>query len=458
MQQPTPTSLPLLQGRYRIEERLGVGRLAVVYRAYDERLQRQVLIHMLRRELADREPLRARFLEESQNSARRVHRSLLEVYDSGELAGRPFIVTEHVAGRTLREIVPLSLEDALLYFRQIVGAIATCQAAGVPHPPISSSNIILVGDGHVELLESWLLEPAEVARDQASYRAPERAAGGPILPASAVYSLGLLLLEMLSGQRVIDGTEPQAIAQAHQAARIPLLSQLQPRIHAPALDTLIQRATMRAPEQRFPDAAALARALEELRQSLSSETQRLARPPARPSLPERARRSTGKMLRRAPQPQPPIEEPPAALSPQQVAPAYGRSVIGFIIMLALFLAVGFGAYYTASVVAEQLINVQLPRPQLNLPDLGFDLPEWLTGVASGGGEVMIVTIRDSEGLNLRASPGLNTDVIALLPNGTRVRKVGESRLADSVEWVPVRVQLDGREVEGWLSALYVKPA
>jgi eukaryotic-like serine/threonine-protein kinase len=98
-----PPSIPLLHGRYRIEEQLGVGRLAVVYRAYDERLQRKVLVHLLRKDLIGQETLRQRFIQEAHTSARRSHQSLLEVFDSGEIANRPYMITEYVAGRTLRE-------------------------------------------------------------------------------------------------------------------------------------------------------------------------------------------------------------------------------------------------------------------------------------------------------------------------------------------------------------------
>src|SRR5262245_59159473 len=99
MTDATPTSNPILHGRYRVEEQIGVGRLAAVYRAYDERLQRRVLVHLLRKELVDQEPLRERFVRESYDSARRSHPSLLEVFDSGEVAGRPYMVTEYVEGR-----------------------------------------------------------------------------------------------------------------------------------------------------------------------------------------------------------------------------------------------------------------------------------------------------------------------------------------------------------------------
>ncbi len=466
MADATPTSIPLLQGRYRIEAKLGTGRLAVVYRSFDERLQRPVLIHMMRRELIAQEPLRQRFIQESHASAQRSHQSLLEVFDSGEVAGRPFMITEYVAGRTLRELAPLALEDALLYFRQIVGAVAVCQAAGVPHPPISSNNIILIADGHVELLENWLIMPADLAIDGASYRAPERVAGRPATPASVIYALGLLLIEMLTGQRPVTGDDPHVIAQAHLTARIPTLAEIRPTIFAPSLERLIQRATARAPEMRFPNAVALEQALDELRHEIAGDTRRLEQPPTRPpSLRERIERTTGRMAA------PRIRQRQAAPA-RQNADAFDdslgapdnydrfrrRSVMGITILITFFLIAICGAYYTASLALERLANVQLPRPSINLPIPGISLPDWLTGVASGGGDVLIVTIGDIEGLNLRDAPGTGSNVIALLPNGTRVRKVGGPQTIDNVAWVQVRVKLDDQEQEGWVAERFVKPA
>ena len=303
MTKATPPSIPLLHSRYRIEEQLGTGRLAVVYRAYDERLQRQVLIHMLRKELLGQEPLRERFIQEAHISARRSHQSLLEIFDSGEIAGRPYMVTEYVAGRTLRELGALSAEQALLYFRQLVGAVAACQAAGVPHPPITSSNVVLVEDGHVELLENWRTPAAEIAIDSACYRPPERSAGTPASPAGAVYSLGLLLIEMLTGQRVIQGDDPRAVAQQHLTARIPPLSEVRPLLFVPSLEQLLQRATARRPEDRPPDAAALGQAVDDLRRDLAGETRRLAAPPVQPpSLRQRINRSASQVMAARPAP------------------------------------------------------------------------------------------------------------------------------------------------------------
>lgn len=468
MTQAPSTSAPILHGRYRIEEQLGAGRLAVVYRAYDERLQRLVLVHMLRKELVDQEALRQRFIQEAHDSARCSHQSLLEVFDSGEVARRPYMITEYVTGRILRELGALSPEEALLYFRQVVGAVAACQAAQVSHPPITSSNIFLVDDGHVELAESWIMPPSDVALDIAHYRAPERFAGGPATPAATVYALGLLLFEMLAGRRAISADTPQALAQAHRTMRIPALSSIRPSLYSTSLERLIQRATAQQPDQRPPNAAALGQELDELRREVVADTQRLSAPPIRPtSLRERINRSTGAFI--APPPRRSLPSPalshggvPLDADEQHRTRAdenRRRSLFGIAIMLTLLVVVACGTYYGASLAISKLTNITLPRPSLEipaLPDLGIALPDWLTGIVSGGGEVLIVSGVPDEGLNLRNAPGLQTQVIGLLPNGAHLRKVDGPQVVDNVPWVLVRAKLDDREVEGWVSAHFVR--
>lgn len=461
MAQSPSLSEPILHGRYRIEERLGATRLAAVYRAYDERLERRVLIHLLRKELLTQENWRQRFVVEAQFGARRTHPSLLRVFDSGDIAGRPFMVTEYVAGRTLRDLGPIAIEEALLYFRQIVGAVAACQAIGAPHPPISSANIILVDDGHIELVENWTMTPAQLGVDAACYRAPERTSGHPVIASSVVYSLGLLFIEMLTGRKVIDGVDPAAIVQAHIDTIPPTLADIQPQLYVPSLARLVARSVALDPARRFGDAAALGQALDELRRAISGDTDRLV---ARRDLP----------LRVATKPKPApvapaVEAPPAAriAQPPPVArqtpeadsplPAGGRrySIGGLVVMLALFVAVGGGAYLLASLTLEAMADIRLPRPELTLPT-GVSLPGWLTGVAEGPGEVLVVSIGDVEGLNVRDAPGLQSRVIALLPNGVRVRKVDGPRIVDDIPWLLVRGELNGQPVEGWVSQFYVR--
>ncbi|HEX9372400.1 MAG TPA: serine/threonine protein kinase [Roseiflexaceae bacterium] len=464
----TPLSIPLLHGRYRIEEQLGAGRLAVVYRAYDDRLQRRVLVHLLRKDLIEQEQLRQRFIQEAHTSARRSHQSLLEIFDSGEVAGRPYMITEYVAGRTLRELGALSIEEALLYFRQLVGAVAACQAAGVPHPPLTSNNVVLVEDGHVELLENWRTPPPQVALDNACYRAPERVEGGAATHASAVYALGLLLIEMIAGRRAIDGDDPRAVARQHLTARIPALSEIRALLYVPSLERLIQRATARSPENRPPDAAALGQMLDDLRRDLSGDTRRLARPPVQPpGLRERINRSASQVLAPpaapAPQAAPNGGAQAAAMAaiPRRAAPrsARRRSTAGLAIVLAMLLVFTCGAYYGISLVLDRLASISLPRPSISLPspsDLGIDLPSWLTGVVGGSGEILVVTGAPN-GLNLRDAPGLNTNPIGALPNSARVRKLEGPRVVDDVPWLKVRAEADGREVVGWVSAKFLKP-
>lgn len=451
----------MLQGRYRVEARLGVGRLAVVYRGFDERLQRAVLIHLLRKELVAQEPLRQRFLLEAQHSARRAHPSLLDVYDSGELVDRPFIISEYVEGRPLREMLPLPLEEALLYFRQIVGAVAVCQAVGAPHPPISSAHILLVGDGHVEMVENWLVPIAEFGLDSACYRAPERTAGGPPTTASAVYSLGLLLLEMIAGKRIINGGDPAAAAAAHLNTPITPLSALLPQVVAPRLERLLSEATDRDPQMRPQDAAAFAAALDDLRHATAHETRRLAAPPVRPpSLRERIDRVTGSFAapKRAAAPATPDDTAAAPQRRRAAAPNdQRRALVGLGVVITLFTIVACGAYLLADRFAPQLIGIEAPQlPPISFPSDGIALPDWLTGVAEGPGEVLEVTIGNIEGLNLRDAPGLQTQVIGLLPNGTRVRKIDGPQVVDQVPWLLVRARLADREVEGWVSANFVR--
>jgi eukaryotic-like serine/threonine-protein kinase len=131
-------------------------------------------------------------------------------------------------------------------------------------------------------------------------------------------------------------------------------------------------------------------------------------------------------------------------------------MIGLVVVGVLFLAVACGAYNLASLAAENLADIRLPRVDIPLPDLGFRLPDWLTGDVAGQGALLEVAISDRDGLNLRDAPGLGSRVITLLPNGSRVRFLDGPKLVDNVPWVQVRARIDNRNIEGWVSASYVR--
>ena len=232
------TTQPRIHGRYRVDERLGATRIATVYRAYDDKLNRPVLLNLMRSHLVEQRSLRERFISDSELRARNVHSALPEVYDSGTIENRPFFITEFITGQTMRARAPLSPLEALQYLRQIVGVVNACQQSHIPHPPISSNDFVVVSEGHVKLIENCTLTPNQSLIDIASYRAPERKEGMAETSTSAIYAIGVLFFEMMSGMRPFTSDTADEIAQLHQA-RPPVLTDANTRprrLHPPATD------------------------------------------------------------------------------------------------------------------------------------------------------------------------------------------------------------------------------
>lgn len=485
----TPTATPILFGRYRVHEHLGDTRLAAVYAATDNRLQRRVLLAFLRKDLVGQERPTQRFQAEINAGARRSHQALLEVFDSGEVSGRPFMIAEYATGRSLRSLGVLSVEQALLYVRQVAGAVAACQALrtpqapiGVIHPAISSSNVILVDEGRVKLVDSWQLTPAEALLDQAHYRAPELSEGAAATPATAVYALGVLLYELITGKRPVTGADARSVALAHLAARIPTLAAARPTLYLPSAEALVARATARFPDQRFPDAAAFGAALDALWRELSAETRRLAplaapqpvqgpRPVVRPPRPGTttpeaaaapARRSGLTGFSRY--------LPGRAAGPQPIDAqtrrrnSFMRGIMGLALMLSLVLVVAGAGYIAAVSLAPGLPSVQLPalpsfpdRPTLpGVPTTTTDGPfGWLNGIL-GRDEIYLVNV--VEGLYIRSAPDAGDDgnILTVVPNGTPVRYIEGPVVNGAIEWLRVETVVDGQDYEGWMSQRYLR--
>ncbi|HEY1015948.1 MAG TPA: serine/threonine-protein kinase, partial [Herpetosiphonaceae bacterium] len=299
--QPTP---PLLHNRYRITNRLGENRLAVVYQAQDERLGRRVLVHVLRPQLQENEQLKRRFGEEAQAQARRNHPALLELFDSGEVGGRPYMITEDVEGRPLAEALPLPLPRAVQVWRQIVGGVATTISTNTPTPPITSKTILLTDAGRPVLTESWWLDADALRLELAHYRAPERTLGSPPDERNLVYSLGILGYELLGGIRPFSGTDAAQVQNLHVQRSLPPAMELAPGF-TPSLAAALAMATARDPQARTATVQALARDLagvesvaeaptrqmlqpvklrESVREAIKPITQRRAPPPPSPTM------------------------------------------------------------------------------------------------------------------------------------------------------------------------------
>lgn len=462
----TPSSAPLLFGRYRVSEHRGDTRLASIYTAVDERLQRRVLIHLLRKDLVGQAQPRERFVAQIGQMARRSHPALLDVYDSGEASGRPFMVTEFVSGRPLRGLGLLTPERALLYLRQVTGAVALCQSRrdadaplGLYHPPISSSNLLLVDEGHVKLVDSWLLSPGEVSADIAHYRAPELSQGQEATLAAPVYALGLLCYELLTGTRLVSGSDARAIALAHLHARVPPLHEVRPALYLPAVERLVARAAASAPALRFPDAATFGAALDALWRDLGSPTQPLAPPRAT----RRAGAATGPTTA-APPLAPAAPPARASVRMRPVDPAtvrrsnLARGLLGWAVMVGLVLLVAAASFFAVNALTGALKGVTAPGvPWLPPPPMGGSGGPfgWLDTLF-GADEIYIVNI--AEGLNLRRAPDATDpgNIITVVPNGTPVRKLEGPRVAGNIPWVRVRVTVEGQQLEGWMSLNYLR--
>jgi hypothetical protein len=496
---------PKLHDRYEIRSRLGQSRLAVVYRAYDDRLQRPVVVHLLREELMSQPTLMERFLEEARRGAQRSHAGLLEVYDSGDVSGRPYMVTEDISGVALAERVPLPLADALGVLRTVAAAVALAQSQGAPHPPVSSSNVWLLDGGRAVLLENWALTPQQAALDLAHYRAPERASGAPPSPATTVYSLGILSWETIAGRRPFTGPTPEAIADQQTRETLPSISAINPRLFAPGLDNVIQGATALDPARRYPAPVDFSRALDLYVDQATAQTGRLAilpklqpapgagsggvfrrrgdtatgpvvQPPPPPPVirqqPRIARRAVAPPLAQPVAVAPPPVEPVAQAAPldqQSVAEqaqraarrqtrrrSCQRAIVKRSIQLALIVAVIYGAlvgidYGVAYVSgrASQLnptawITSRLPELP-DLPDLS-----WLRGLIgqnTGAQPTLVVT----QPVNLRDGPRIGAGFLRQLPAGTVLRQL-EGPVAEAGtdrQWIKVSVVSENQE--GWVA-------
>ncbi|NCC37175.1 MAG: ligand-binding protein SH3, partial [Chloroflexia bacterium] len=355
------------------------------------RLQRRVLLHLLQKHLVGQDLLRTRFITQINQMDACSQPTLLEVFDRGEVGGRPFMVTEYCTGRALYGLGALGVEQTLRVMRQISAAIVVCQAqrsaerpTGLYHPPISSQNVLIVDEQQVKLVENWRAPHEELKRDQAHYRAPELSEGLPDSPSTAVYALGILLYEMLTGERPITGSDAHTIALAHQHAQLPPLSRLRPSLYLPSVERLLARATARLPEQRFPDVQSFAHELEAVWRDLSAATYRMKRPTTPPPMPQQP----ASLTTPTPPPNQPVARPPRSKRTRQPQTAQVRHVdqnqfrqqnrrrnlVGWLVMMALLTMVVLGSYFGVRALAEQFNGyANFPFPAL---------PRWWPGSPS----------------------------------------------------------------------------
>ena len=262
----------LFDGRYRLEGEIGQGGMAVVYRAHDERLNRPVAIKMLRPQFAGDQNFLTRFRREAQAVAILSHPNLAAVWDTGEVNGVPYIVMELVDGDNLKTRIasqaPFTAERAVGLMIQICEGVGAAHRAGVVHRDLKPQNILLTRTGQIKVTDFGIARSlATTSTTQtgpvwgtAQYIAPEQAAGQTVSPATDVYSLGIILYEMVTARLPFEADTPLALAMQHLQAEPPPIRTYNPSVPV-GLEHIITKAMAKKPQARYPDADALCSAL-----------------------------------------------------------------------------------------------------------------------------------------------------------------------------------------------------
>lgn len=289
---------------YRIDELLGQGGMGVVYRARDTRLDRPVAVKLLNPALVANPDRRQRFIQEARTAAALSHPAIAQVYDIDEVDGQLFIAMELVDGRSVGRLIAegeLDLQSAVEVALQVAEGLAKAHETGILHRDIKSDNIMVTRDGHAKLLDfglAKLMEPGPggpaadpnrtLTKDPVHtlpgtvvgtvpYMSPEQARGKDLDARSDIFSLGVVFYEMVTGELPFKGDTPidtmHAIAYEEAKPVTVIRRNLSPQVHR-----IVSRCLRKRPEDRYPDAKALAADLKRFKQDLESGTRTDLRP------------------------------------------------------------------------------------------------------------------------------------------------------------------------------------
>jgi serine/threonine-protein kinase len=289
------SSDPLLNKRYKLLGPLGAGGMAVVYKAQDLSLGRMVAVKVLRENLTGDTEFLARFQQEARAAANLTHPNIVTVHDFGRDGGRNYIVMEYIEGKDLKSIIkegaPLKLERALDLVIQMCAGVGYAHRAGLVHCDVKPQNILLTADGRVKITDFGIaralatLRPGEttdVVWGSPQYYSPEQAAGETPTPASDVYSIGVVMYEMLAGRLPFVASTQQALAMMHLREEPPSLSLFNPAVPE-TLELIVHKVLAKEPSARYRTADQLGRILIRYREQGEEMTRaQLASTPPQP--------------------------------------------------------------------------------------------------------------------------------------------------------------------------------
>src|SRR5439155_2573224 len=262
----------VVDGRYRIVSRLGSGGMADVYCAEDQQLGRRVALKVLYERFAEDEEFVERFRREASSAAGLQHQHVVSVYDRGEYDGTYWIAMEYLEGRSLKRLIqdegPLAPERAIELAIQILRAARFAHRRGIIHRDLKPHNVIVDADGRAKVTDFGIARAGASDMTQtgsimgtAQYLSPEQAQGHAVSAQSDIYSIGIILYEMLTGRVPFEGESAVTIALKQVSEQPVPPSQLNPAV-TPGLEAAVMRALAKDPAQRFPDADAFIAALQ----------------------------------------------------------------------------------------------------------------------------------------------------------------------------------------------------
>jgi serine/threonine-protein kinase len=306
----------LFDGRYRIMRKLGAGGMADVYLAEDQELGRRVAIKILNGRHANDDQFIERFRREAKNAAALNHPNIVSIYDRGEAEDTYYIAMEYLDGRSLKELIvghgKAPVNVAIEYARQILSALRFAHRHGIVHRDIKPHNVLVDREGRVKVTDfgiaragaSQMTETGSIV-GTAQYLSPEQARGGEVDQRSDLYSLGVVLYELLTGRTPFEGDTPVEIAMKHLSNPPEPPSKLRKDI-PPELDMVILRALAKKPDDRYQSA-----------DEMESDLERVSRgaPLAAATV------DSATQVIRKPQASPPAVEPTA---PTMIAPSRAR--------------------------------------------------------------------------------------------------------------------------------------
>jgi eukaryotic-like serine/threonine-protein kinase len=264
-----------LSGRYRLDAQIGSGGMSTVYRAFDQVLERQVAVKLMHRDIAGNPDQLERFRREARAVARLNHPHIVQVIDAGEDDGVPYIVLEYVEGETLKDRIRrcgrLEIPEALAYAIEIARALGAAHEAGIVHRDVKPQNVLVDEEGSGKVTDFGIartLDQDGLTADgrvlgTTDYVSPEQALGHAVTGQSDLYSLGVVLFEMLTGQVPFRGENQVAVAMKHVREELPDIQYRRPEVSS-ALAAVLDRATAKDLAVRYSSDQELIRDLEDV--------------------------------------------------------------------------------------------------------------------------------------------------------------------------------------------------